>query len=58
MTLDEINSISKQLEGEVKMYDALTRESSYGNKQAVDLDEVREWSMRNLEVLNKALFSL
>lgn len=40
------------------MYDALTRENSYGNKQAVDLDEVREWSMRNLEILNKALFSL
>ena len=40
------------------MYDALTREYSHGNKEAVDLDEVREWGMRNLEVINKALFSL
>lgn len=40
------------------MYDALTREYSNGNKEAVNLDEVREWGMRNLEVINKALFSL
>lgn len=40
------------------MYDALTREYSHGNKEAVELDEVREWGMRNLEVINKALFSL
>lgn len=40
------------------MYDALTREYSHGNHQAINLDEVREWSMRNLEVINKALFSL
>ena len=40
------------------MYDALTREFTNGNKEAVDLDEVREWCMRNLEVINKALFSL
>ena len=40
------------------MYAALTREYSHGNREAVDLDEVREWSMRNLEVINKALFSL
>lgn len=39
------------------MYDALTREFANGNKEAVDLDEVREWSMRNLEIINKALFS-
>lgn len=39
------------------MYDALTREFANGNKEAVDLDEVREWSMRNLETINKALFS-
>jgi len=58
MTLDEIISITKQLEGEVQMYDALTREYISGNTQAVELDEVREWSMRNLEMTNKALFSL
>ena len=40
------------------MYDALTREYSHGNKEAVNLDEVREWGMRNLEVINKALFSV
>ena len=39
------------------MYDALTREYSHGNQQ-VDLDEIRSWSMRNLEVINKALFNL
>ena len=31
------------------MYDALTREYVNGNKEAVELDEVREWAMRNLE---------
>ena len=40
------------------MYDALIREYVSGNKQAVEPDEVREWSMRNLETINKALFSL
>ena len=40
------------------MYDALTREHVNGNKEAVDLDEVREWSMRNLETINKAIFSI
>lgn len=40
------------------MYDALMREHLNGNKQAVDLDEVREWAMRNLETLNKALYSI
>ena len=58
MSIDEITLISKQLEGEVQMYDALTREYTNGNREAVDLDEVREWSMRNLEVINKALFSV
>ena len=58
MSLDEIHLIAKQLEGEVQMYDALTREYGNGNREAVDLDEVREWSMRNLEVINKALFSI
>ena len=58
MSLEDISSVSRQLEGEVQMYDALTREYSHGNKEAVNLDEVREWCMRNLEVINKALFSL
>ena len=58
MCMDDIISISRQLEGEVQMYDALTREFTNGNKEAVDLDEVREWRMRNLEVISKALFSL
>ena len=58
MSLDDIASITRQLEGEVQMYDALTREYSHGNKEAVDIDEVREWGMRNLEVINKALFSV
>ena len=58
LSLDDIASISRQLEGEVQMYDALTREYSHGNKEAVDLDEVREWGMRNLESINKALFSV
>lgn len=39
------------------MYDALTREFRNGNKEAVDLDEVREWSMRSLEAVNRALFT-
>ena len=39
------------------MYDALTREYSNGNKEAVDLDEIREWSMRSLEAINKAIFT-
>ena len=39
------------------MYYALVREVQNGNREAVDLDEVREWSMRNLELINKALFS-
>ena len=58
MTLDEINSIAKQLEGEVQMYDALTREHLSGNKEAVELDEVREWAMHGLEAIQKALFSI
>ena len=58
MSLEDVTNISRQLEGEVQMYDALTREYTHGNKQAVELDEVREWGMRNLEVINKALFSL
>ena len=40
------------------MYDALTREYNGGNKDAVDLDEVREWSIRSLEAVNKAVLSL
>ena len=39
------------------MYDALTREYSNGNKEAVDLDEIREWSMRSLEAINKAIYT-
>lgn len=31
MTLDEIASVSRQLEGEVQMYAQLTREYSHGN---------------------------
>jgi len=40
------------------MYDALMREFSGGNRQACDLDEVREWCMRNIESVNKLLFSI
>lgn len=58
MTLDEIDSIGKQLESDVKMYDSLTREYLNGNEQAVDLSEVREWAIRSLETLNKALYSV
>ena len=39
------------------MYDSLTREYSNGNQQ-VNFDEIRSWSMRSLEIINKALFSL
>ena len=56
--MEDISTVTKQLEGEVQMYDALTREFCNGNREAVDLDEVREWAMRNLEVINKALFGL
>lgn len=40
------------------MYDALVREYAGGNKEAVELDEVREWSIRSLETISKALFSI
>jgi len=40
------------------MYDALMREYMSGNRQAIEPDEVRDWSTSNLETINKALFSL
>ena len=40
----------------MQKYDALTRESSHGNKVALAMEDVRDWSMRKLEMLNKALY--
>ena len=53
---DEVSNVIRQVQSEVQKYDAITRETMHGNKAAVDMEDVREWSMQKLEVLNKALF--
>lgn len=53
---DEVSGIIKQVQEEVQKYDAATRESIHGNKVAIDMEDVREWSMRKTEVLNRALY--
>ena len=41
------------------MYDSLVREViDCGNPDAVSLDEVREWAMRSIEAINRAVFDL
>ena len=57
MALDEIVTLTKQLEGEVQMYDALLREMKNGTKGAANAGEIREWSMRSLEAINRAMFT-
>ena len=54
--VEEVSGIIKQVQNEVQKYDAVTRESMHGGKTAIDMEEVREWSMRKIEILNKALF--
>ena len=57
--LGEVAPLATQLEGEIKMYDSLVREViDCGNPDAVSLDEVREWSMRSIEAINRAVFDL
>ena len=53
---EDVSNIIRQVQAEVQKYDAMTRESSHGNKVALAMEEVREWSMRKLETLNKALY--
>ena len=58
MTIEEIGSFTRKLQSEVQMYDSLTREYTHGNHHVIDLDEVKQWAMRNLESINKALYCL
>ena len=53
---DEVSGIIKQVQSEVQKYDAATRETMHGNRAAADMEDVREWSMRKIEILNKALY--
>ena len=46
----------RQIQSEVQKYDAITRENMHGNKVAIDMEDVRDWSMRKIETLNRAIF--
>ena len=57
-TPDEIELFTGKLQSEVKMYDSLARELSLGNRDAVDVEDIKDWASRNLEQIKKILYTV